>query len=869
MLLRHVQPSFAGGEVSPSLAARIDSAAYHTWLKEAKNFFVHPQGGASNRPGTSYMGTAKYAQSACRLIPFVVGEEEAYVLEFGQGYIRVFTSAGQLQTEEGVPYEIASPYRANDLEAISYTQYDQTLFLAHPDYPVQRLVRMGKGQFILEEQPIKYGPFMLSNEREERQLRVYASQETIQTQGVAATLSFSPVVDNRYFVYGYFRDELFFAPHSYGLDVEGLVTAFNSKYATLGVQASNLGGIVEISSPVATGGDWNGSTLKLTYQDSFLHEPSIVLEQRLSGGVNAGQTLPTGEVSYILESNFDLFTPQQVGGKFSLSHALQSQYQTGSLTHNSLSNILQSSSDWRLQTSGTWSGRIAVEKSTDAGQTWQVIQYITRTDEGENIVDFGTLEDTGQIYQLRLRACDITGQAGYDFSSAAFTQEGIVKIESFLNARQVVVSLERACGSESWTFDWAEGSFSTKNGFPACVFVFQDRLGLAGTYGEPQTLWFSKTAAYENFGHARGKLQADDAISVNLSGKKLNAIRCVCTAGKLLVFTAGSEWSLSASGALTPYNIQVQQQSERGAGRAAVMMVGNRVLYVQARGSVLRDFYYDYASASYTGEDLTLCAKHLFHNNPIKELAYQQEPDNLVWCVLADGQVATLTYVAEQHVCAWTHHDTQGLFCSVCTLPNRGYDEVWFAVKRAGGILIEKLLPRLLSKAPQDQVFLDASVSKKDETAFREVSGLTHLEGQSVGVLADGNPVAGMVVKNGAITLSQPANNVHVGLLYQAQLQTLPPALEFSHASGTPKCRVVSVTVNLADSRGGILAVRDEEYNEEIIQRTNETFNAPILLKTQRYVLALPGSHQLGPSLIFKQNEPLPVTLLSFDYQMA
>ena len=231
MLLRHVQPSFAGGEVSPSLAARIDSAAYHTWLKEAKNFFVHPQGGASNRPGTRYMGTAKYAQSSCRLIPFVVGEEEAYVLELGQGYIRVFTAAGQLQTEEGVVYEIASPYRASDLEAISYTQYDQTLFLAHPDYPVQRLVRVDKGQFFLEEQPIKYGPFMLSNEREDHQVRVYASQETIQTQGVAATLSFSPVIDNRYFVYGYFRDELFFAPHSYGLDVEGLVNAFNTKYA--------------------------------------------------------------------------------------------------------------------------------------------------------------------------------------------------------------------------------------------------------------------------------------------------------------------------------------------------------------------------------------------------------------------------------------------------------------------------------------------------------------------------------------------------------------------------------------------------------------------------------------------------------------
>ena len=340
-------------------------------------------------------------------------------------------------------------------------------------------------------------------------------------------------------------------------------------------------------------------------------------------------------------------------------------------------------------------------------------------------------------------------------------------------------------------------------------------------------------------------------------------------AGKLLVFTAGSEWSLSSSGALTPYNLQVEQQGERGASRVGVVMVGNRALYVQARGSSLRDFYYDYNSATYTGEDLTLCARHLFANKEIKEICHQQEPDNLIWCILSDGTVATLTYVAEQNICAWTHHDTQGSFCSVCVIPNRGYDEVWFVVRRDGKYFIEKLLQRLASTLAQNQIFLDASFSKKSEQSFTEVTGLTYLEGKTVGVLADGNPLTGLTVQQGKITLPRAMNCVHVGLLYQAQLQTLPAVFQLSNGTSTDqKKRVVSVTLQMADSRGGKVGLEGETA-EEIVQRTTEPYNTPLTLKTGSYVLALPGSHQLAPSLVITQDEPLPFTLLAVLCRVA
>lgn len=863
MFTRHLQPSFAGGEVSPALAARVDSAAYPTWLKKAHNFFIHPQGGASNRPGTAHMGMAKTSGQPCRLLPFVVGEEEAYVLEFGPQYIRAYTSSGQVLSPDGSVYELASPYSAQALSGLSYTQFDQTLFLAHPAYPPQCLKRVSRGQFVLEEYPVRFGPFMLANTNPQHQLRIFASQQTHQSAGAAASLSFSPVVDSRYFVYGYFNGELFFVPRSYGLDVAFLVSEFNRQFSSRGLEAANLGGVVRITSSSENGGDWNGAVLRLTYQDSFVHDPSFVLEQVLSGGANAGQTVVSGEVSYLLESNADLFSPDQVGGRFSLTHAVESQYQTGTLAYQDVSAVLKTASDWRVHTTGNWSGTLAVEKSEDLGATWSVVKHLVRAEGADNPLDMGLLEDNGQVYCWRLRACGITGQAGYELSSASFVQQGIAVITGYISPRQVTVSLERPCASEAWTSDWAEGSFSPKNGYPSCVFLYQDRLGLAGTYAEPQTLWFSKTGNYGHFGHARGSLLDNDSISINLSGKKLNAIHSVVAAGKLLVFTAGSEWSLSCSGALTPYNVQIEQQSERGCSRVPAVMVGNRALYVQARGSALRDLYYEDAVAAYTGEDLTLCAKHLFEQKSIREVAYQQEPDNLVWCVLSDGTLAVLTYVAEQNICAWTHHDTQGFFRSVCVIPNRGYDEVWFAVERNGQYRVEKLLARLASKLPQDQNFLDASVSKKSTEAFEEMEGLAHLEGCEVAALVDGSPVYGLTVQSGKITLPCAASCVHAGLPYRAQIQTLPLGV-----ATDSKKRVVAVTVQLADSRGGQLALEGETA-DDIIQRTTEPYNTPLELKTESYQMSLSGHHTLTPSVIFTQTDPLPVTLLAVSSRIA
>lgn len=864
----HVMSSnFSGGEVSPHLYPRTDVDSYGSWLKTARNFFVHPQGGASNRPGTTYVQTAKYSTKKCRLIPFVLAEDEAYVLEVGHLYIRVHTRAGSL-LQNGSIYEIASVYTENEVEELQYVQYDQTLFLTHPAHPPYKLTHIASGYFSLTEANLVNGPFMVGNTDTSHKMRLISSSDTTVSEGVKAVISFLPISYPNYFIQAFWRGDQFYNPAGYGFDVQDVVNYFNARYASTGCVAYNQGGVLRIESPQATGGDYNGAELVIHYRSGLVAPPNLIVTQQMSGGQNAGEVVSSGEEKIYLESDFDAFRPGHVGALWAVNHRVESPYETGTLGYEGISSVIQSGGDWGLRTTGDWYGEIVLESSEDQ-VTWDKVKHFTKASGGDNLNTLGNLAASEKMYYLRVRCLGISGEMGYILRADSFSQEGIVKIENYVDSRKVRVSIKRRPGEmEEWTDDWAEGAFSPDAGYPRCVFFFQDRLGFAGTVREPQGLWFSRTGEYEDFGYFRD-VQDSDSISINLSSKKLNAIHSVAVGSKLLVFTAGSEWSVSSSGALTPYNVEISQEGERGSSAVAPLVVGNRTLFVQARGGVLRDFFYEYSSASYTGRDLTLRARHLFFNRTIKEMVYQQEPDNLVWCVLDDGSLLALTYMVQEDVFAWTQHQTPGSFLSVCSIPSRGYDEMWFLVQRENGCFIERLSPRLASKNAEDQIFLDASISKKSSTAFTEIDGLDHLEGMQVTVLADGSPVKGLTVDDGAITLPRAACTAQVGLPYTAELQTLPSDVQAQDGTLQDRQRrLLHICLKVLDSRGGQVGTEGGKM-DELIYNPLETFGTVPVLQTRDVRKAFASFHHYFPSVIIRQQDPLPLTVLAVITQQS
>jgi len=856
----HLQPSLAGGEISPSLYARVDTTAYASWLKTAQNMFIHPQGGVSNRAGTQFRGVSKNG-GKCRLIPFVISESESYVLEVGKEYIRFYTPAGLL-LNGGNTYEIQTDYQEDELDRLQYVQNSHTLYITHPSHAPRRLVRTAVGVFTWEKIPLRYGPFQPSNKNESLKMKVVQRQDEEETSGVKATLSIQPLYYPQYAVWGYFNDEWFYAAADYGLNVDGIVRKFNERYSSQGLVASNLGGIIKVESPAATGGDWNGSTFTLAYMSALDAPPVFTVQQLLSGGANAGDLIAQGEPHYVLACNEDYFTPSHVGGKFLLSHRIDGQYLTGVLGYETTSSSIKSGGDWRVRTSGNWTGQIVVETSSDLGTTWNTAKTLSRASGDDNFAVLGDLNDDENMFLVRVRSVQISGEAGYELEADSFVQEGVVNVTTFVSAQEVIVEPERSFGSEDWTNTWSEGSFSPKCGYPRCVFFFQDRLGFAATAQEPQTLWFSKTGNYTDFGHARLNIKDSDSISVNLSGKKLNEIRSVAVTNRLLVFTAGSEWTLSGEGNFTPYNVRLEQQSEHGAYFTQPLMVGNKALFVQSRGSVLRNFCYDYNTACYASTDLTLLTRHLFFNRTVREMCFVQEPDQLVWMILDDGTLLSLTYVPEQNICAWAHHQTQGFFRSACVIPQTHFDEVWLAVERNGTYCIESMVNRLSSKDPKDQVFLDSCVSKQSETVFSQVNGLSHLEGKKVNVLIDGSPFSGLTVTNGSITLPRSCYTAHVGLGYESRLETLPAVLSPVSSWSERKKRVVSVVFKMLDSRGGC-AGTDVNSMTYWLQHYREKLNEVLPLETGDFSCVVSGVHSTVPSVIFKQTEPLPVTVLA------
>lgn len=241
---------------------------------------------------------------------------------------------------------------------------------------------------------------------------------------------------------------------------------------------------------------------------------------------------------------------------------------------------------------------------------------------------------------------------------------------------------------------WSFAAFRGVYGFPSLVDVFQQRLVLAATVAQPQTVWMSKTDDLNNF--EVGK-QDDSALALTLSTTTQNRI-CwlMAQSSRLLLGTADAEWIVSGGqGVMTPTNARADNHGFVGSSDVPALMATDKVLYIERGGGRVYQYGYDYESDGYVSRDLTVFADHILDGGGgCRDIAFIRKPEPRAVFVRTDGQLALMTYNSMHQVNAWHRYTTDGTFEGVAVLPNGNKADLLFAlVVRDDERFIEALAP--------------------------------------------------------------------------------------------------------------------------------------------------------------------------------
>lgn len=418
---------------------------------------------------------------------------------------------------------------------------------------------------------------------------------------------------------------------------------------------------------------------------------------------------------------------------------------------------------------------------------------------------------------------------------------------------------------------WRLGAFGDTRGFPAVVAFHGDRLFWGRTPARPQSLWGSVVSDYRR--HRPGP-NADDALILTLNSNTVNAITWLDSGRNLTVGTTGGEWPIrtSGEGGLTATSAKTDQDTTVGSADVPSVRIDAVTLFVQRSGRRLRELVYDFDSDNMKASELSTLAPHLIRAGIIR-MAYQQNPWRALWCVLADGGLVCLTYMRDEQVIAWHRHSLGGSSVrvrSVAVIPGVGDDEVWFLVERTiAGVTrryVERLDPEFVGETETEKreaFFVDAGLSYSGAPAT-VFSGIGHLEGETLDVLADGKATTATVA-SGQFVLAEPAARVHAGLAYRSRLETID--LEGGAQDGTSQARrrqIHRVAVRLYQSLSCMVGWR--RGSREQLDRitfsadTDPLDSSPALFSGDKPV-TFPAVADRQAIVAVEQDLPLPCTV--------
>lgn len=576
-----------------------------------------------------------------------------------------------------------------------------------------------------------------------------------------------------------------------------------------------------------------------------------------------------------LTASSAIFTSANVGSIYNISHFRADESVRQNITANANSGTLRISGAYRFRTTGTWTADVKLQRSYDNGTTYETIrEFASVADSNYDIEGF---EPFDALY--RINVANWVSQANSPKAILELTDiysTAYVKVTAFTSTTVVTATVVTAKGLYGTTATryWSEGAWSARRGYPAAIAVFEQRICYAGTTHQPQTIRGSAIDDYENF-----KAGTDDtsAFTYTLAAQERNSIQWLVAQRVLLVGTNAGEWSIGGSNdtSLTASNVTVRRQSNYGSSPLQAKLINDVVLYTQRLGNKVREMTFSYEKEGYLSPDLTLLAEHITESGII-DTAFQRVPQSIYWGITAAGQLIGMTYERDQEVVGWHRHPSQGLFEAIAVVSTgAGHDQIWVTVKRqriSGGVLTDYRYIEVFDTAEwtdkADCFYVDSGKTYSGASTST-ITGLAHLEGLSVSILANGSVQPNKTVASGQITLDVAATKAQVGLPYETIIE--PMRLDSDPAAGITQSqtkRIHEVSLRLNNSLG--LTYGDgltERYLT--FRKTSDPMDSSPPLFTGDKDIEFDGDFDVDPKLIIKQAQPLPLCLLAINIKYS
>lgn len=400
---------------------------------------------------------------------------------------------------------------------------------------------------------------------------------------------------------------------------------------------------------------------------------------------------------------------------------------------------------------------------------------------------------------------------------------------------------------------------------PYAIGFFEGRLVFGGTLTRPNQIFISASNNYYDFDKRYVATANGPMADIRLGSRKFEQIRAILGMENLLAFTDAGVWIVGTRDGtvLSPLsNASARVASDVGIGDMDPLVLPNAILYVRSKGRGVRDLQFDDNRGGYAGGDMSYFASHLFDGgelgigNILKSWCYAEDPWGVVWAARNDGKFLSLTYSNDPAIAAWAYHETQGNVKSFCSVPEGNEDAVYMVVRRTHGQYIERMTSR--KTQPMTDYILTDSTIVYQGAEISVITGLDHLNGETVKGLADGDIVGPFIVSSGQVTLPRPASRVTIGLPYNCDLRPLAVA----HDRIKDK-DVNRILVDVEESRA-FYAGQDESTLTRVQDlASGQLFDNPILPYSGPVDMSILGGWGRDGDILIRQSDPVPLIILS------